>query len=54
MTLNKKTLELIMRLRQVREEKMASSSSSRRPQDKKSFTRRDREEAHNASTKIIC
>ena len=41
---NIKTLKLVMRLRQARQEKMASSSSRRR-RNKKRFIRRDREEA---------
>ena len=44
---DKRALELIMKLRQVREEKRASSSlASRKPRKKKRFIRRDREGAH--------
>ena len=43
----KRALELIMKLRQLREEKRASSSSaSQRRRKKKRFIKRDREEAH--------
>jgi len=43
----KRALELVMKLRQLREEKRASSSSaSRRPRKKKRFIKRDCEEAH--------
>jgi len=43
---DKKTLEIIMRLRQATEEKKASSSSSRRPRNKERFIKRDQEGAH--------
>ena len=43
----KRALELVKKLRQLREEKRASSSSaSRRPRKKKRFVKRDYEEAH--------
>ena len=44
---DKRKLELIMNLKQAREDMRASTSSaSQRPRKKKRFIRRDREEAH--------
>ena len=43
----KRALQLVMKLKQLREEKTASSSSaSRRPKKKKRFIKRDREDAN--------
>jgi len=51
---DKSTLELIMKLKQAREEMRASTSlASRRLRKKKRFIRRDHEEAHERIWKII-